>query len=67
MCVSNNPWIENTGTVPEGVTAETVVEVEYRYGAVLTWLGAPIMEATNDPSLWEFDDSNLDILRWRFV
>ena len=63
----DNPWIENTGTVPEGITAETVVEVEYRDGVIHTWRCAPIMVATNDPILWKFNDSNLDILRWRLV
>lgn len=30
-----NGWVENTGTVPEGVGPDTPVEVEYRDGVTL--------------------------------
>lgn len=56
MSENTNQWIENTGTVPEGVTAETVVEVEYRYGIIGTWLGSSEMIASNDPDLWGIDE-----------
>jgi hypothetical protein len=64
--MNNNPWIENTGTVPDGVTADTVIEVEYRFGGECTWdnMSSP---NTNDPDLWPIDDHPLDVIRWRFV
>jgi len=42
-------WKENTGTVPEGVTATTSVEVEYADGAVLLWSAWDNVGANNDP------------------
>ena len=62
----NNEWIENTGTVPEGVTKDTVIEVFYRYDGEAVWdinSGAH----NNDPDLWTLDDDAFDIIRWRFV
>lgn len=64
--MSENPWIENTGTVPDGVGPDTVIVVEYRYGGVAIWddTSAP---KNNDPSLWTLDGGPFDIIRWRFV
>lgn len=62
----NNEWIENTGTVPEGVTKDTVIEVFYRYDGETVWdinSGAP----NNDPDLWILNGGRFDIIRWRFV
>lgn len=63
---NTNPWIENTGTVPDGVTADTVIEVEYRDGYVITWddNGTP---KNNDLDLWSIENVSLDVIRWRFV
>ena len=65
--MNDNPWIENTGTVPEGVGPDTVIEVEYRDGIIGTWLGSSEMIASNDPDLWGIDEENLGVIRWRFV
>lgn len=64
--MSENPWIENTGTVPDGVGPDTLIEVEYRCGDECTWdeCEAP---RNNDPSLWSIENVSLDIIRWRFV
>jgi hypothetical protein len=62
MSVNNNQWIENTGTVPDGVTADTVIEVEYRFGGMFTW-----RIENNDPDLWAIGDHPFDVIRWRFV
>ena len=62
----NKEWIENTGTVPEGVTKDTVIEVFYRYDGEAVWdinSGAH----NNDPDLWTLDGDSFDIIRWRFV
>lgn len=61
--MNDNPWIENNGTVPEGVGHDTVIEVEYRDGSYLVlkyW-------SSDDIRLWTLDDDAFDILRWRFV
>jgi len=58
-------WRENTGVVPPEVGPDTVVEVEYRDGLVLTW-GKPIFEIdNNDPDTWGIEGDSADIIRWR--
>lgn len=64
-----NEWIENTGTVPESVGPDTMIEVEYRDGAIVTW-GKYSPVAPNDPEPWTIDADNqheLDVIRWRFL
>jgi len=55
-------WHVNTGTVPEGVGSDTVIEVEYRDGVVNT-----IRYSRDQPSVWKIKDDVNDIIRWRFV
>ena len=65
MTNNSNPWIENTGTVPDGVGPDTVIEVEYRDSAVTLWENGTI--PNNNFMLWFFDDWGSDVIRWRFV
>lgn len=60
-------WKENTGTVPEGVTAATAIEVKYADGAVLFWPANDGYPANDDPGLWIIDGTSTDVVRWRFV
>ena len=62
--MSENPWIENTGTVPDGVTADTVIEVEYRCGEKLVWQD---VSANTDDDLWTLENYYFDVIRWRFI
>jgi len=61
-----NEWHTNTGTVPDGVGSDTVIEVEYRSGLVATWQPMD-WPCANDPDLWSISDFEADIIRWRFV
>ena len=61
-----NEWIENTGTVPDGVAADSVIEVEYRDGAVVIWRDNCNVHA-NDCGVWTITGSNFDVMKWRFV
>ena len=60
------PWIDNTGTVPDGVEADTVIEVEYRDGYVTTWVTEDCVPPS-DPDLWPLRNNSLDVIRWRKV
>lgn len=60
------PWIDNTGTVPDGVEADTVIDVEYRNGDVETWI-PEISGPNNKASLWTLEDFVYDVIRWRKV
>ncbi len=66
MSENTNPWIENTGTVPDDVGPYTVIEVEYRYGGECTWDECETSK-NNDTSLWIIEGSSLDVIRWRLV
>lgn len=66
MRVNNNQWIENTGTVPDGVGPDTVIEVEYRDGYVAEW-AVDWWLKTDDPILWEISNSRRDVIRWRLA
>lgn len=59
-------WIDNTGTVPDGVEADTVIEVEYRNGESIVWTGRGAFP-NNRASYWWLDGGNLNIIRWRKV
>ncbi len=57
---NNNPWIENTGTVPDGVGPDTVIEVEISDGTF------EIDKGWANHKYWEiYGDDN--IIRWRLV
>ena len=61
MDENNNSWIENTGTVPDGVGPDTVIEVEYRCGQsgeCNDWC---------DVDYWKIEKDDFDIIRWRLV
>jgi len=62
-----NEWIKNTGTVPEGVGPDTVIEVEYRDGAVHVWRNDCAHIPYNHDALWTFSGFSLDIIRWRIA
>jgi len=57
---NTSEWHVNTGTVPEGVGPDTVIEVEYRDGLLL-------IVSDLDPCEWEIDGCRSDIIRWRFA
>jgi len=58
---STNEWHINTGTVPEGVGSDTVIEVEYRDGGTMT------RDLMASSPLWAILSDKNDIIRWRFV
>jgi len=58
-------WRKNTGAVPPEVGPDTVVEVEYRDGEVMTWEGQLCGYDNNDPFIWSLDGVRGDIIRWR--
>lgn len=60
----SNEWVENTGTVPEGVGVYTRIEVEYRDGLVTNW---DTPRRKDIPEYWLFRKDDCDIIRWRFV
>lgn len=60
-------WIENTGTVPEGVTKDTPLEVVYRDGLVHVWKANDDVAANNSPSVWRLDGSVADVMKYRFL
>lgn len=61
-----NEWIENTGEVPEGVTAATAIEVELGDGFTEVWVAGDI-PSNNNSYLWRLEGDELDIISWRFV
>jgi len=63
----NNEWIENTGTVPDGVTADTNIEVFLREFGPMIWRVEFPSIRNDDPALWTLDGDSFDIIRWRFV
>lgn len=65
MRVNTNPWIENTGTVPDEVGPDTVIEVEYRDGRMYEW-PVGLSGGNADPDLWSFT-GHFDIIRWRLA
>jgi hypothetical protein len=60
-------WKENTGVVPEGVTASTTIEVKYADGWKLRWPANDKYCANDDPGLWLLEGNSTDVIRWRFV
>lgn len=59
-------WIENTGVVPEGVTADTALEVMYRDAYKTIWnVGDPV--PNDDPEIWELRDNAFDVIMYRFL
>lgn len=60
-------WKENTGVVPEGVTAATAIKVQYADGATVLWTANDKFCANDDPELWAIDGKRTDVVRWRFV
>ncbi len=64
MSENTNPWIENTGTVPDGVGPDTVIEVEYRMGDLCKFFPS---KHNISPLIWTLEEFDLDIIRWRFV
>lgn len=62
-----NDWIENTGSVPEGVGPDTPIEVKYRDGGFDTWGSNSKVVANNHPTFWKHQGDPDDIIRWRFV
>lgn len=63
----NKEWIENTGTVPDGVTADTHIEVFLREFGPMIWRGVFAGIGNDDPELWTLGGDAFDIIRWRFV
>ena len=63
MTNNNNPWIENTGDVPDGVGPDTVIEVEYRDGERMEWRS---LNDNHKRVYWTMDDTSYDVIRWRF-
>ncbi len=59
-------WIENTGTVPEGVTKYTALEVMYRDEIKNIWTVCDTFP-NDDPVLWELRNSVLDVIKYRFL
>ena len=60
-------WKENTGVVPEGVTAATAIKVQYVDGVTALWPANDEFCANDDPELWAIDGTFTDVIRWRFV
>lgn len=60
-------WKENTGVVPEGVTAATAIKVQYADGSTILWSANDKVFANDDPDLWIIDGTSTDVIRWRFV
>lgn len=63
-------WAENTvdteGKCPEGVYADTIIEVEYGDGVKVIWEvndGGDL--PNNDPLLWATSGSYSSVVRWR--
>ena len=56
---NTNSWIENTGTVPDGVGPDTVIEVVLNdgYGMLIPF----------HRCAWDFLGDDIDIIRWRLV
>lgn len=63
-------WVDNTvdteGKCPEGVYADTILEVEYGDGVKMVW---EVIEGNahpnNDPLLWAKINSYSSVVRWR--
>ena len=60
-------WKENTGVVPEGVTAATAIKVQYADGFTVLWSANDKFCANDDPELWAIYGTPTDVIRWRFV
>lgn len=60
-------WKENTGVVPEGVTAATAVEVEYADKVVVVWSANENIYPNDSPELWAIEGNSRDVVCWRFV
>jgi len=63
MSENANPWIENTGTVPDDIGPDTVIEVEYGNGERMEWRS---LNDNHKPVYW-FLTGDCDVIRWRFV
>lgn len=57
-------WNMNTGTVPDGVGADTNIEVEYRDGEVMQWTQS---KDNNLKVYWRIDGMENDVIKWRFI
>ncbi len=55
-------WIENTGTMPSDITADTMLDVMYTDGVVMSGTDY------DDACLWwrEGDDSDIDMYRYHY-
>lgn len=59
-------WIENTGVVPKGVTADTALEVTYRDKYKVVWEAGDKIP-NDDPEMWELRDNAFDVIKYRFL
>ena len=55
-------WQENIGELPEGITYNTSLDVEYRDGTIVN-----NSHGWGYYGYWELRKENTDIIRWRFA